>query len=222
MKKFGLIIAMLLTFAKGCTTTEKVAQNENQSAEETTLSDSCSTQSNNMDATILIEASETEKMSTKPVDNIYINDKSTMLKIAHINTMEILNAMSEYTEAEASLRTYRVELENDLKAMYSEYQKKLKEFEASQNTMSDLMKRTKQNELVDFQNRIIQFQENVEKDYELKKTELLEPVMKKLQVAISDVTKENGYSFVFDINNIITTGDNAIDATNLVKTKLGI
>lgn len=213
---------MLLTFAKGCTTTEKVAQNENQSAEETTLSDSCSTQSNNMDATILIEASETEKMSTKPVDNIYINDKSTMLKIAHINTMEILNAMSEYTEAEASLRTYRVELENDLKAMYSEYQKKLKEFEASQNTMSDLMKRTKQNELVDFQNRIIQFQENVEKDYELKKTELLEPVMKKLQVAISDVTKENGYSFVFDINNIITTGDNAIDATNLVKTKLGI
>lgn len=213
---------MLLTFAKGCTTTEKATQNENKSAEEISSADSCSTQINKIETTILTGPAETEELSTKLVDNVYTNDKSTTLKIAHINTMEILNAMPEYTEAETALRIYNVELENDLKAMYSEYQNKLQEFEASKNTMSELMKKTKQNELIDFQNRIMQFQEDIEKDYELKKTELLEPVMNKLQVAISDVTKENGYSFVFDINNIITTGDNAIDATNLVKTKLGI
>ena len=144
--------------------------------------------------------------------------------MAYINTMEILSAMPETAKADQVLTAYGLEMENQIKSMLEEYQNKVQDFEAKQDSMSDFMKTTKYNEIVDMQNRIQMFQENAEKEYSNKRAALYTPITEKLQKAIKNVTLEQGYTYMMDINSgaIVYIGDDAIDATPLVKRKLGL
>ena len=162
-----------------------------------------------------------------PVDDeiiVPLVNTSGEVVVVHINTTEILTAMPETAKAEQELTAYRQELENQINAMGEEYLKKVQEYEAAQDSLSDLMKTTKQNEILDMQNRIQMFQENAEKDLVNKQVALYEPIREKLQKAVRAVTLEQGYTYMMDIASgaIVYIGDDAIDATPLVKRKLGI
>ena len=51
---------------------------------------------------------------------------NAQVKIAHVNTAEILDAMPDKAKAEKSLEKYYGELQNQLEAMAKEYQTKRK------------------------------------------------------------------------------------------------
>ena len=144
------------------------------------------------------------------------------VKIAHVNTAEILEAMPERKTVEKSLENYYNELQSQLQTMATEYQNKLQDYEANQATMSNLVKQSKEKEIVDLQNRIQQFQANAETEFDNKRTELLKPMYDKIQNAIDAVGKEKGYTYMFDATAVIYVGTDAIDATKDVKAKLGI
>jgi len=146
------------------------------------------------------------------------------VKIAHVNTAEILDAMPDKAKAEKSLENYYNELQSQLQTMATEYQNKMQDYEANQATMSNLVKQSKEKEIVDLQNRIQQFQANAENEFEGKRAELLKPILDKIQSAINTVGKEKGYTYILDLATGATVyvSDDAIDATNDVKAKLGI
>jgi len=108
--------------------------------------------------------------------------------------------------------------------MATEYQNKLQDYEANQATMSNLVKQSKEKEIVDLQNRIQQFQANAENEFEAKRAEVLKPILDKIQNAINAVGKEKGYTYILDLATGATVyvSDDAIDATKDVKAKLGI
>ena len=87
---------------------------------------------------------------------------NAQVKIAHVNTAEILDAMPDKAKAEKNLEKYYDELQNQLQAMAKEYQTKMQDYEANQATMSNLVKQSKEKEIVDLQTRIQQFQVNAE------------------------------------------------------------
>ena len=223
MKKIGIIILTALALIGGCKTKEKTAKPN----EETAVVDTIAVQ----DTTALISenltGNDTVIQEEVPVDdNLVIQNKNTSGEavVAHINTVEILEAMPETAKAEQELTAYRKELENQLNAMGEEYMKKVQEYEAAQDSLSDLMKTTKQNEILDMQNRIQSFQENAEKEYLNKQAALYAPIRERLQKAVRAVTLEQGYTYMMDITSgaIVYIGDDAIDATPLVKKKLGL
>ena len=144
------------------------------------------------------------------------------VEIAHVNTAEILEVMPERKTVEKSLEDYYNELQSQLQTMATEYQNKLQDYEANQATMSNLVKQSKEKEIVDLQNRIQQFQANAETEFDNKRAELLKPMYDKIQNAIDAVGKEKGYTYMFDATAVIFTGADAIDATKDVKAKLGI
>jgi len=146
------------------------------------------------------------------------------VKIAHVNTAEILEAMPERTTSEKSMENYYNELQSQLQTMATEYQNKLQDYEANQATMSNLVKQSKEKEIVDLQNRIQQFQANAENEFEAKRAEVLKPILDKIQNAINAVGKEKGYTYILDLATGATVyvSDDAIDATKDVKAKLGI
>ena len=146
------------------------------------------------------------------------------VKIAHVNTAEILDAMPDKAKAEKSLENYYNELQSQLQTMATEYQNKMQDYEANQATMSNLVKQSKEKEIVDLQNRIQQFQANAENEFEAKRAELLKPILDKIQNAINTVGKEKGYTYILDLATGATVyvSDDSIDATNDVKAKLGI
>ena len=146
------------------------------------------------------------------------------VKIAHVNTAEILDAMPDKAKAEKDLEKYYGELQSQLETMAKEYQAKMQDYEANQATRSNLVKQSKEKEIIDIQNRIQQFQANAEGEFEKKRAELLSPILEKIQNAINAVGKEKGYTYVLDLATGATVfvGDDAVDATKDVKGKLGI
>ncbi len=149
---------------------------------------------------------------------------NAQVKIAHVNTAEILDVMPDKAKAEKDLEKYYNELQAQLQTMASEYQTKMQDYEANQATMSNLVKQSKEKEIIDIQNRIQQFQANAEQEFEAKRAELLSPILEKIQTAINSVGKEKGYSYILDLATgaAVYVGDDAIDVTKDVKAKLGI
>ena len=149
---------------------------------------------------------------------------NAQVKIAHVNTAEILDAMPDKAKAEKDLEKYYGELQSQLETMAKEYQTKMQDYEANQATMSNLVKQSKEKEIIDLQTRIQQFQANAENEFESKRAELLKPILDKIQTAINSVGKEKGYTYVLDLATgaAVFVADDAINATNDVKAKLGI
>lgn len=223
MKKIGIIILTALALIGGCKTKEKTAKPN----EETAVVDTIAIH----DTTALVlenlTGNDTGIQEEIPIDDeLVIQNKNNTGEpvVAHINTVEILEAMPETSKAEQELNAYYEELGQQLNSMAEEYRKKVQEYEEQQNSLSELMKKTKQNEILDMQNRIQAFQENADKEYANKQASLYTPIREKLQKAISAVTREQGYTYMMDITSgaIVYIGDDAIDATPLVKKKLGL
>lgn len=223
MKKIGIIILTALALIGGCKTKEKTAKPN----EGTTVVDTIAIH----DTTALVlenlTGNDTGIQEEIPIDDeLVIQNKNNTGEpvVAHINTVEILEAMPETSKAEQELNAYYEELGQQLNSMAEEYRKKVQEYEEQQDSLSELMKKTKQNEILDMQNRIQAFQENADKEYANKQASLYTPIREKLQKAISAVTREQGYTYMMDITSgaIVYIGDDAIDATPLVKKKLGL
>ena len=146
------------------------------------------------------------------------------LKIAHVNTSEIMNDMPGRPKAEKDLENYYNELQEQLRVMYAEYSSKLQDYQNNAETMSNLVKQSKEKELVDLESRITAFQANAEDAFDAKRAELLQPLLEQIQNAINAVGKEKGYTYIIDLatGTAVYVGTDAIDITKDVKAKLGI
>ena len=64
---------------------------------------------------------------------------------------------------------------------------------------SEIVKQTKEQELIDMNKRIQDFQTNAQTQLQNKQAEVFQPIYAKVDKAIKDVGKENGFLYVFDI-----------------------
>ena len=146
------------------------------------------------------------------------------LKIAQVNTSEIMNDMPGRPKAEKDLENYYNELQEQLRVMYAEYSTKLQDYQNNAETMSNLVKQSKEKELVDLESRITAFQANAEDAFDAKRAELLQPLLEQIQNAINAVGKEKGYTYIIDLatGTAVYVGADAVDITKDVKAKLGI
>jgi outer membrane protein len=148
----------------------------------------------------------------------------TNLKLGYINSQELLQAMPESDSAQAKLEKAVKELQNQLEAMQVEFNNKYQDYISKKDTYSDLIKQTKEADLQQMQQRIQQFQANAEQDIQKQRTDIFKPVLDKANKAISDVGKENGFTYIFDVSagSVIYHADNSINVLSLVKQKLGL
>lgn len=149
---------------------------------------------------------------------------NAQMKIAYVNSAEIVESMPESAKVKSNLESYYNELQSQLQTMLTEYSNKVQDYEANQATLSNLVKQSKEKEIVDMENRIQQFRANAEEEMVKKQEELLKPVLDKVQNAINAVGKEKGYTYIIDnaAGTIIYMGADAIDASKDVKAKLNV
>lgn len=146
------------------------------------------------------------------------------LKIGHVDSAAIMEIMPERAKIEQDIQAYAAELQAELQAMGAEYQTKIQDYQANQATMSNLVRQSKEKEIVDLETRIGEFQSNAEYAMQSKQVELLNPLIEKVQNAVNAVGKEKGFTYILDkaAGVVVFIGDNAIDITSDVKAKLGI
>ncbi len=144
-------------------------------------------------------------------------------KIAHVNSQEILTILPDYKRAQTRLEQYGNSLQNQLTALMDEYKKKLESYQKNAQTMSEAMRRDKELEITQLEERITRFQTQAQEDLLTKKQELLEPILRKINQAIEQVAKEKGYSYVLDVSvGVLLYAEPRYDITAAVKRKLGI
>ncbi|MBW6459242.1 MAG: OmpH family outer membrane protein [Bacteroidales bacterium] len=144
-------------------------------------------------------------------------------KLGYIDSNELLDIMPGKDSIQNVLVNYGRTLETQLQTMYAEYQTKIQDYQANSRTMSDIIRQTKEKELVDLETRIQTFQQQADTDLQNKQVELLQPMLDKAKNAIQAVAKENGYTYIFDVGTgaflYFEKGDNILP---LVKAKLGL
>ena len=147
----------------------------------------------------------------------------TAAKFGYIDSNEILTLMPETDSLQGELKAYADFLDQQMSTMAMEYQTKVTQYQENYNTMSDLIRQTKEKEITDLQARIQAFQQSADGDLGAKQAELFNPLIEKVKAAIDAVGKENGYTYIFDVGTgaivYYELGDNILP---LVKKKLGI
>lgn len=148
----------------------------------------------------------------------------SQLKLGHINSQELFDAMPERDTAQKKLENIAKEIENTLEELQVEYNKKLDNYQQNINTMSDLIRTTKENELQDLMQRIQQFQVQAEQDLTRRRSELFLPIQEKALKAINEVSEEHGFTYVFDmsVGVVLFASDSTQNILPLVKEKLGL
>ncbi len=142
-------------------------------------------------------------------------------KIAHISLDSLVSAMPETKSAKEVAQSYLKDLEKTVMSMETELQTKYNDYLANEATMSELVKKTKQEELQGLQKRIEDFKVQAQQDYQKKYQDLINPILDKAKKAIELVAKEGGYKYVLDTSagNILYS-EPSDDILPLVRKKL--
>lgn len=144
-------------------------------------------------------------------------------KIAHLNLDSLISSMPESKTVKEESQNYLKSLENEVMAMTDEFQKKYNDYMANAEKMSELVRKTKEEELTGMQRRIEEFKISAQQDYQKKMNEYLQPLIDKAKKAIEMVAKESGYKYVLDItpgNTNVLYSEPSDDIFNAVKKKM--
>ena len=120
------------------------------------------------------------------------------VKLGHINSNDLMQIMPGRDSAQTILQQEVAGLEEQLKSMQSEMEKRYNEYMEKQSGWTELIRNTKQREIQDMGARIQEFQENAQKQLQQREQELLKPIIDRAKKAIEDVAAEGGYSYIFD------------------------
>jgi len=150
---------------------------------------------------------------------------SQNVKFGHVNGNELIQAMPEFDSARVKLEKYRKELENALEIMSVQLNNMNDAYTKDNKNWTDIVKQTKEQEIIDLNKRMTDFQANAQEQLQNKQVELFQPIQVKVDKAIKDVGKENGFIYVFDIGTGVLVYFDDTKSTNvmpLCKAKLGI
>jgi len=148
-------------------------------------------------------------------------------KIGYADWEYIFSQLPEFKQIDNELKTHGTQLENQLKAKYSDYEGKVKAYQGMPATTPDAIKADKERELAGLQESIQKFQQDAQTSLQNKQTALMDPVFKKVGKAIEEVAKENGFAFIMAPQvvgggDVLLYSDEKYNISNLVLKKLGV
>ena len=147
---------------------------------------------------------------------------SQEVKIAVVNAAEVFNMMPELTEVESQLGALGAQYQNDLQSLQNDFNTKYEEYMKLRDSLPENLRMRREEELQQIQERSQSLLAVAHQDMEQKRMELSAPVEEKLSKAIQEIGAEQGYTFILNAQVLLYTGPSAVDATPLVKAKLGL
>ncbi len=146
------------------------------------------------------------------------------LKFGHIDVQKFVSELPEKIQAEKTLQEEAAKLEDQLKVMGADLEKKYTDYMTQRESLPELIRATKEKEIQDADQRIKNYQMMAQQTLSQKEQQLLHPIIEKVQKAIDEVGHDNGLIYIFDISSqvVLYHSDNSLDVAPMVKNKLGI
>jgi outer membrane protein len=154
--------------------------------------------------------SATETKQAKPV------------KIGYTNVNYILSISPASKVIQKQLEETQKQYMKTIEDKNKELEGKFEAYQKGQGTMPEAIKKDKEDELRTLQRSIQTLQENAQEDLRKKEQELVKPELDKIYKAVNEVAKANGFTHVFNSDQVLLYAEEETDVTDLVMAKLGI
>lgn len=144
-------------------------------------------------------------------------------KFGKVNTQVVVQSLPDYAKAQGEMAALSKQKENDLKAMQDELNRKAQDYEKTKSAMNPTKQKETEEELQTLGNKIQQAYQDAQKELQEKNNTLLEPILTKVQNAITAVGKAGAYTAIYELGSsgVVYFGDNVKDVTEEVKAKMG-
>ena len=143
-------------------------------------------------------------------------------KIGRVNFNELVMLMPEMDAARETIAASQKEAEETYAAMVEEYQGKVTQYQQKNASWTAAIKESKEKELMDIQNRIQEFQQNITQELQQQQSQLVAPINEKANNAVKEIAKAKGIEVLFDSTQAIYFADTVIDLTADARKALGI
>jgi outer membrane protein len=150
------------------------------------------------------------------------------VKVGYTNIDYILSNIPDSKEVQTKLATEKAQYDKLIQEKIATFQKDYEEYQKNAPTMSPVIRQDKEKSLQNKQTEIQEFQQNSETALQAKYQQLLSPIMDKIQVAIDEVAKANGYTYVFNSDAgagttpIVLVAPEQDNITTLVLKQMGV
>jgi outer membrane protein len=143
-------------------------------------------------------------------------------KVGAVDIEYILSKMPELTAVQTELENYGKQLDLDLNKKVDAYKKLVEEYKQGEPTFTEEQKNEKQTAIINLESDIQKFQQNGAKLMDIKQTEALKPLYKKIGVALEKVAKAQNYTQVTQTTQDLVYLDPEYDLTVPILLELGI
>lgn len=148
---------------------------------------------------------------------------NAQIKVAHIDTQALVEAMPEMKSAQSSLEKIQKTYDTEIKAMAKEYETKIQQYEAEATTKTAEENEKRMREVSTMQQNIGAYRQQAVQELQKKEVDVYQPILEKARAAIQKVARAQGIQYVLDS----ATGNGVIlaDGKDLladVKAELGM
>lgn len=144
-------------------------------------------------------------------------------KFAYVNSQVLLEDLPEVKAADAEIQTLQQQMQKKGQEMFESYQRKAMELQRrrDEGELSPRQLEQEAQKLGEDEDKIRNFETEMQASILKKQQELLGPIQEKVNQAIENVAKSEGYSMVFDSSSgALMYSDDENDITEQVKAKL--
>ncbi len=144
-------------------------------------------------------------------------------KFGFVNSAEVLSALPDVKQADSNLEALQKQLQKKYQQSVESYQQELQEIQRKiqEGELSPREQELEAEKLKAKELELGKQQQELAGQLEEKRQSLLQPIYDKINQAIEDVAKENGYQFIFE-QGVLLYAEESANVTSMVKAKLGI
>lgn len=146
-------------------------------------------------------------------------------KVGHLNSQTFLEGLPEWQTAKTAFDTYMGMKRKMLEDMQKQVQTLAQQYQQDRDAgkLSPISEQKMAQEIQAKQAAFEKASQDAQGEVDAKEAELTEPIRKKIQEAINAVSRENGYTQIFDVSlGFVLYQDPQSDITALVRTKMGL
>ncbi|WP_276372633.1 OmpH family outer membrane protein [Chryseolinea sp. H1M3-3] len=145
-------------------------------------------------------------------------------KMGYADIDYIYKKLPESKQIDAELKSLQIQLENQLKIKYKEFENRYQYHIGREKTMTPAELQNAQKELQELKVNLQKTEQDSQTKFQERHKQLIEPVTQKIHKAIGDVARENNYAFIFnagaDKQDLLLHADEAADVSDLILKKM--
>jgi outer membrane protein len=143
------------------------------------------------------------------------------VKVAYLNSQRIIAEAPGTDLVRTQIQQEMQRFEAQLKVLQDSVQKMFTDYQQKSVMLSPAEKTKREQELVQKRTELEQRASQLEQQAAQMQERLMKPVMDKIEKAISDLRKEEGYAIIFDVaSRAMVSADTTLDLTSKVIAKL--